>query len=164
MPVSITLWQNLTNQCTVRAESPCCWAQIQEETVMVVNQNPNSVTQGHVRLSLFSPFYRSSQTGLRQNVNVCAKCLCLWLNTLLNQHWILPTIFIIPPSFLSPNFSCSAVLPYLFFTGATSICHHRCVFMCLVCISLITVALHQCKFLPSFSSFVFVVVPSRGFC
>lgn len=43
---------------------------------MVENQHPNSVTRGQVGLSLFVPVYRSSGTGLRLNVRVCAKCLC----------------------------------------------------------------------------------------
>lgn len=72
------------------------------------------------------------------------------------EQWTLPTIFIIPPSFLSTNFSCSAVLPSLFFAGVTSICHSRCVFVCLLCNSLITVALHQCKVLPFLSSLSFL--------
>lgn len=96
---------------------------------MVVNQHPNSVTQGQVGLSLFFPVYRSSQTGLRWNVHVCAKCLCsvcgrTLKSTMDSSHLI---IFIIPPSFLSTSFSLSAALPSLFFSGATSIWHCRCV-------------------------------------
>lgn len=150
-PQSITVGQNLTNHCAARAESPCCLAQIQEETVMVVNQHPNSVTQGQVRLSFF-PVYRSNRSSTKCSRPCKVLMQCLRLNTYLNQQWILPSFFIIPPSFSSTSFSLSTVLPSLFFTGATSICHCRCVFVCLVCISLITVALHQCKLLPSFSS------------
>lgn len=65
-----------TNRCASRAKSPCCWAQIQEETAMVVNQHPKSVTWGQGGLSLFFPVYRSSPTALRWNVHVCAKCPC----------------------------------------------------------------------------------------
>lgn len=126
-PQSITVWQNLTNHCTARAGSPCCWALIQEETVMVVNQHPNSVTQGQVGLSLFFPVYRSSQAGLDEMFMSVQSAYAVFVVEHLNQQWILPTFFIIPPSFLSTSFSLSAALPSLFFTGATSIWHCRCV-------------------------------------
>lgn len=75
------------------------------------------------------------------------------------QQKILLTLFIIPPSFPSG----SSVLPSLFLTGATSICHCRCVVLCVVSVSLMTVALQRCKFLPFFSSLFFCCSVSQMF-
>lgn len=58
------LWQDLINHGTAQAKSPCCLAQIQEETVMVVNQRANGVGRGQVGISLFFTVYWSNQTCL----------------------------------------------------------------------------------------------------
>lgn len=113
---------------------------------------PNSVTQGRI-----SPYCCSliidqakpdlDETGISAQglhaVFFVVKCLN-------KQTYLPPSLLFLPHSFLAVCLG--TVLPSLFFMGATSICHCRCVFLCLLSTSLITVTLQLCKFLPSFRS------------
>lgn len=143
----MTLWQNLINHGTAQAKSPCRLAQIQEETVMVVNQHANGVNRGQVEdLAVLSSLL--IKPGLPLTTGLCPCNAALVVKKLKSATNCFPALLIIPPSFLSTGASCGAALPSLFFSGATSICLCRCVLF-LVCHSLITVVN---SFLPSFSS------------
>lgn len=52
---STARWQNLTDRRAAGAESPCCQAQIQEETLMLGNQHHNGVRRRTDQLSLSRP-------------------------------------------------------------------------------------------------------------
>lgn len=60
-----------------RAESPCTWAEIQEDRVLVVNHHPNNVSQ----------FIRGWTVPVRKLLNAA------FVVKYLNQQWIFPTIY-----------------------------------------------------------------------
>lgn len=131
---STARWQSLTDRRAAGAESPCCQAQIQEETLMLGNQHHNSVRRRTVQLSLSPPPHPSAPHPAppappRLGLCVCVCCAnVVFVVKHFYQQKILPgSLFIIPPSFPSS----AAVLPSLFCSGATSICHCRCVFLSL---------------------------------
>ena len=123
----------------------------------MVNQHLNSVIQGQIWLSLFSPVNRSDQTD--EMFMSVQSAYAVFVVEHLNQQWIFPTFFIILPPYLSAAFCCSSVALYpprwapSVPAGVSDVC--------LVCISLITVVLHQCTFWPFPHFFVFVVLSRR---
>lgn len=98
------------------------------------------------------------QTRLTKCSCLC-KVLIVFVVEHLNQQWIFPTFFIILLPYLSAAFCCSSVTLYpprwapSVPAGVSDVC--------LVCISLITVVLHQCTFWPFPHFFVFVVLSRR---
>lgn len=92
-------WQNLANHRCARAESPCTWAGIQEDRVLVVNQHPNNVSQ----------FIRGWTVPIRKLLNAA------FVVKYLNQQWIFPTFYyssLIPnEEFISHLFSFPRALP-----------------------------------------------------
>lgn len=153
----MTLWQNLINHGTAQAKSPCRLAQIQEETVMVVNQHANGVNRGQVEdLAVLSSLL--IKPGLPLTTGLCPCNAALVVKKLKSATNCFPALLIIPPSFLSTGASCGAALPSLFFSGATSICLCRCVLCFVSCLPFFD---HCCKFFSALFQFFVFVVPSR---
>lgn len=153
----MTLWQNLINHGTAQAKSPCRLAQIQEETVMVVNQHANGVNRGQVEdLAVLSSLL--IKPGLPLTTGLCPCNAALVVKKLKSATNCFPALLIIPPSFLSTGASCGAALPSLFFSGATSICLCRCVLCFVSCLPFFD---HCCKLFSALFQFFVFVVPSR---
>lgn len=72
--------QNRTNHCWSRAESPCAWAGIQEDTPPTANHHLNNVSQ----------FIRG------WTAPVCKLLDAAFVVKYLNQQWIFPTLILHP--------------------------------------------------------------------
>lgn len=71
------VWQNCTNHQWTRAESPCTWAGIQEDTLPMVNHHPNNVTQ-------FIPGWTAP---------ICKLLDAAFVVKYLDQQWIFPSFY-----------------------------------------------------------------------